>query len=69
MVAKYWFERLARLPVEIEVASELRYREPPMSANGVCIAVSQSGETVDTAGGSALRQGAPANHPVRSERS
>ena len=48
MVAKYWFERLARLPVEIEVASELRYREPPMSANGVCIAVSQSGETVDT---------------------
>ncbi len=48
MVAKYWFERLARLPVDIEVASELRYREPPMSVNGVCIAVSQSGETVDT---------------------
>ncbi|MBS0538439.1 MAG: glutamine--fructose-6-phosphate transaminase (isomerizing) [Proteobacteria bacterium] len=48
MVAKYWFERLARLPVETEVASELRYREPPMTEGGVCIAVSQSGETVDT---------------------
>src|SRR5690349_9775816 len=48
LVAKYWFEALARIPVEAEVASELRYREPPMSENGVCIAVSQSGETVDT---------------------
>src|SRR4029077_2037399 len=46
--AKYWFEKLARLSVEIEVASELRYREPPMPEGGVCIAVSQSGETVDT---------------------
>ena len=48
MIAKYWFEQLARLPVEVEVASELRYREPPMPRDGVCIAVSQSGETVDT---------------------
>ena len=48
MVGKYWFEKLARLPVEIEVASELRYREPPLPEGGVCIAVSQSGETVDT---------------------
>jgi len=48
MVAKYWFEGLARLAVEIEVASELRYREPPLPEGGVCIAVSQSGETVDT---------------------
>jgi len=48
MVAKYWFESLARLPVETEVASELRYREPPMADGGVCIAVSQSGETIDT---------------------
>jgi glucosamine--fructose-6-phosphate aminotransferase (isomerizing) len=48
MVAKYWFESLARLPVEVEVASELRYREPPLPDGGVCIAVSQSGETVDT---------------------
>jgi glucosamine--fructose-6-phosphate aminotransferase (isomerizing) len=47
-VAKYWFEKLARLPVEVEVASELRYREPPLPEGGVCIAVSQSGETVDT---------------------
>src|SRR6185503_333466 len=48
LVAKYWFESLARLPVEAEVASEFRYREPPLTDNGVCIAVSQSGETVDT---------------------
>src|SRR5471032_2194169 len=48
LVAKYWFEKLARLSVETEVASELRYREPPMTEGGVCIAVSQSGETVDT---------------------
>jgi len=48
LLAKYWFESLARLPVEAEVASELRYREPPLPDNGVCIAVSQSGETVDT---------------------
>jgi len=47
-VAKYWFEKLARLPVEVEVASELRYREPPLPDGGVCIAVSQSGETIDT---------------------
>jgi glucosamine--fructose-6-phosphate aminotransferase (isomerizing) len=48
MVAKYWFEKLARIPVEIEVASEFRYREPPLPEGGVCIAVSQSGETIDT---------------------
>src|SRR5205814_9473688 len=48
MVAKYWFEKRARLAVEVEVASELRYREPPLPEGGVCIAVSQSGETVDS---------------------
>jgi glutamine---fructose-6-phosphate transaminase (isomerizing) len=48
LVAKYWFEQLARLPVEAEVASELRYREPPLPEGGVFLAVSQSGETVDT---------------------
>ncbi len=48
MVAKYWFEKLARLPVEVEVASEFRYREPPLPEGGLCIAISQSGETVDT---------------------
>ncbi|HET9068454.1 MAG TPA: glutamine--fructose-6-phosphate transaminase (isomerizing) [Amaricoccus sp.] len=47
-VAKYWFESLARLPVEIEVASEFRYREPPLGAGTLGIFVSQSGETADT---------------------
>ncbi len=47
-VAKYWFESLARLPVEIEVASEFRYREPPLDARSLGIFVSQSGETADT---------------------
>ena len=48
MVAKYWFEQLARLPVEIDVASEFRYREPPISPGTTAIFVSQSGETADT---------------------
>jgi glutamine---fructose-6-phosphate transaminase (isomerizing) len=48
LVAKYWFEQLARLPVEIDVASEFRYREPPLQANGLALFVSQSGETADT---------------------
>jgi glucosamine--fructose-6-phosphate aminotransferase (isomerizing) len=48
LVGKYWIERFARLPVEIDVASELRYREPPLPADGLSIFVSQSGETADT---------------------
>src|SRR3954467_12454696 len=48
LVAKYWFERLARLPVEIDVASEFRYREAPLDRDGLAIVVSQSGETADT---------------------
>ncbi|MBL4799881.1 MAG: glutamine--fructose-6-phosphate transaminase (isomerizing) [Oleispira sp.] len=48
MVAKYWFEKIARLPVEVDVASEFRYREPPMVEKGGCLFVSQSGETADT---------------------
>jgi glucosamine--fructose-6-phosphate aminotransferase (isomerizing) len=48
LVAKYWFERFARLPVEIDVASEFRYREAPLSPSGLAIFVSQSGETADT---------------------
>ena len=48
LVGKYWIERYARLPVEIDVASELRYREPPLPAGGLSIFVSQSGETADT---------------------
>ncbi len=47
-VAKYWFEKIARLPVEIEVASEFRYREPPLGPGAATIFVSQSGETADT---------------------
>jgi glutamine---fructose-6-phosphate transaminase (isomerizing) len=48
LVAKYWFERFARLPVEIDVASEFRYREVPLNAGELAIFVSQSGETADT---------------------
>ena len=48
LVAKYWFERLARLPVEIDVASEFRYREAPLEPGGLALFVSQSGETADT---------------------
>jgi glutamine---fructose-6-phosphate transaminase (isomerizing) len=48
LIAKYWFERLARLPVEIDVASEFRYREPPMDEGELALFVSQSGETADT---------------------
>ncbi|QFU08324.1 Glutamine--fructose-6-phosphate aminotransferase [isomerizing] [Rhodobacteraceae bacterium THAF1] len=47
-VAKYWFERLARIPVEIDIASEFRYREPPLNERVLAIFVSQSGETADT---------------------
>ncbi len=48
LVSKYWFERLARLPVEIDVASEFRYREMPLSKTGAALFISQSGETADT---------------------
>jgi glucosamine--fructose-6-phosphate aminotransferase (isomerizing) len=47
-VAKYWLERVARIPVEIDVASEFRYREAPLPEGGVALFVSQSGETADT---------------------
>lgn len=48
MVAKYWFEKIARIPVEVDVASEFRYREPPLNPKSLAIFVSQSGETADT---------------------
>ncbi len=48
LVAKYWFEQLARLPVEVDVASELRYREAAMPKGGLAVFISQSGETADT---------------------
>ncbi len=47
-VAKYWFEQVAGLPADIDIASEFRYREPPLSPGSVAIFVSQSGETADT---------------------
>ncbi len=48
LVGKYWFERYARLPVEIDVASEFRYREIPLSPQSAALFISQSGETADT---------------------
>jgi glucosamine--fructose-6-phosphate aminotransferase (isomerizing) len=47
-IAKYWFERLSRLPVELDVASEFRYREAPVRKGDLAIFISQSGETADT---------------------
>ncbi|WP_421695059.1 glutamine--fructose-6-phosphate transaminase (isomerizing) [Aestuariivirga sp.] len=48
LTAKYWFERVARLPTEVDIASEFRYREAPLPKHGLAIVVSQSGETADT---------------------
>lgn len=48
MVAKYWFEQFARVPVDLDVASEFRYRSPVMEDGGLALFISQSGETADT---------------------
>ena len=48
LTAKYWFEQIARIPCEVDVASEFRYREPPITPRTLAIFVSQSGETADT---------------------
>lgn len=48
VVAKYWFEMLAHLPVDIDIASEFRYRDPVLTPGGVALFISQSGETIDT---------------------
>mgnify|MGYP006276362961 FL=1 len=48
LVAKYWFERFARLNVDIDIASEFRYREAPLNDKGLSLFISQSGETADT---------------------
>ncbi|MBV8686991.1 MAG: glutamine--fructose-6-phosphate transaminase (isomerizing) [Alphaproteobacteria bacterium] len=48
MVAKYWFEQFARVPVELDIASEFRYREPVLEKGGLALFISQSGETADT---------------------
>jgi glucosamine--fructose-6-phosphate aminotransferase (isomerizing) len=48
LVAKYWFEKFARIPVDIDVASEFRYRDPVLEKGGLALFISQSGETADT---------------------
>lgn len=62
LVAKYWFERYARLAVDVDVASEFRYREPPLPENGLTLVISQSGETADTL--AALRYAAKSGQHV-----
>jgi glucosamine--fructose-6-phosphate aminotransferase (isomerizing) len=64
LVGKYWIERLGRLPVEIDVASEFRYRELPMEPGGLSVFISQSGETMDTL--SALRYAASQEQKILS---
>ena len=48
MVSRYWFERLARLSVDVDIASEFRYRDPVLAPGGALLAISQSGESIDT---------------------
>jgi glucosamine--fructose-6-phosphate aminotransferase (isomerizing) len=48
LVARYWFEGIARLPVEVDIGSEFRYRQPLMAEGGASLGISQSGETADT---------------------
>jgi glucosamine--fructose-6-phosphate aminotransferase (isomerizing) len=48
LIGKYWFERIARIPVEIDIASEFRYREVPLEPGNLALFISQSGETADT---------------------
>jgi len=69
LVAKYWFEKIARLPVDIDIASEFRYREAPVSERDFALFISQSGETADTLAGlryckeNGVRVGAVVNVP------
>ena len=65
-VAKYWFERLSRVPVELDVASEFRYREAPLRKGDLAIFISQSGETADTLAALALCEGAGRAHALAS---
>jgi glucosamine--fructose-6-phosphate aminotransferase (isomerizing) len=48
LTAKYWFEKIAGIPIDVDMASEFRYRSPPINKNTLAIFVSQSGETADT---------------------
>lgn len=61
LTAKYWIEQIARLPVELDIASEFRYRTPPLQDGDLALFISQSGETIDTlaAHGYARSQGIP----------
>ena len=61
-IGRYWFEKLARLPVETDIASEFRYREMPLEADGLALFVSQSGETADTL--ASLRYSAQAGQKI-----
>src|SRR3546814_1694381 len=65
LVAKYWFEQVARQPVEVDIASEFRYREAPMPSGGLGLFISQSGETIDTL--EALRYAKRSGQKIRSE--
>ncbi len=62
LLARHWFERLARLPVDVDIASEYRYRDPPATAGTAGLFISQSGETADTLAAMRhfMRAGAPA---------
>jgi glucosamine--fructose-6-phosphate aminotransferase (isomerizing) len=62
LVGEYLFEEFARIPVEVEYASEFRYRNPPMDRNTIVIAITQSGETADTL--AALRESKRKGHPT-----
>ena len=62
LVSKYWFEKWARLPIEIDVASELRYRDVPWTKKGGALFISQSGETADTL--AALREARANNQQI-----
>ena len=64
IVGEYLFEEFARIPVEVEYASEFRYRNPPIDRNTIVIAITQSGETADTL--AALRESKRKGHPVLS---
>ena len=64
LVGEYLFEEFARIPVEVEYASEFRYRNPPIDRNTIVIAITQSGETADTL--AALRESKRKGHPVLS---
>src|SRR5688572_14214440 len=61
-VAKYWLEKIARLPVEVDVASEFRYRAAPLDPDGATLVISQSGETADTL--AALRYAKSQGHKI-----